>query len=164
MNRTAVKSSQIREIGYDATTQTLEIQFIDRKTGNGGGVYRYAGVGPQLHAEMLRLSATGGSVGTYFGQFVKHLPTTKLEGTEFVPLKVARASGSSLDLIRRLAKEAGFWNRDPADCVDLLWRDVIQAAGIVFSERHGRKIETMLGTLLQPQASAMIEWLKGRAA
>jgi hypothetical protein len=38
MERTPVTSTDLRAIGYDADTQTLEIEF------NSGGVYQYSGV------------------------------------------------------------------------------------------------------------------------
>lgn len=160
MNRHAVKSSQIREVGHNPDTQTLEIQFLKRDgSGEGAGIYRYAGVTTELYQRFLAAE----SLGKFFGQHIKQLPTTVLRGEEWFPIAIARASGPSLDLVRRLAAKAELWDLHPAECVTLLWRDMLTAAGVEFSAWHGRNVEEMLGTLLQPQASAMIEWLKGRA-
>jgi hypothetical protein len=61
MERTPVSSSNIRSIGYDPDSSTLEIEFND------GTVYQYAGV-PQDEFEGLM---GAGSHGTYFNANIK---------------------------------------------------------------------------------------------
>lgn len=55
MERIAVESSNISEVGYDAQTQTLEIMFKD------GNIYQYFDVPAHIHAELL-----AGSPGKFF--------------------------------------------------------------------------------------------------
>jgi len=52
MQRTPVKSSNIRAVGYDAATQTLEVEF-------GSGVYQYQGVPPEKHAKLMGAESVG---------------------------------------------------------------------------------------------------------
>ena len=69
MEREPVTSSNIRSVGYDPETSTLEVEF------NSGTVYQYAGV-PQHEYDGLM---SGGSVGTYFNAHIKNsFPYTKL--------------------------------------------------------------------------------------
>lgn len=56
MNRTPVKSSNIKSVGYDASTQTLEVEF-------GSGVYQYQGVPPETHAKLMSAESAGKFVG-----------------------------------------------------------------------------------------------------
>lgn len=56
MNRTPVTSSNLASVGYDASTQTLEIEF------HNGGVYQYFDV-PQGVVDAL-MSAS--SLGSFF--------------------------------------------------------------------------------------------------
>lgn len=64
----AVKSSQVKSIGYDAKTNTLAVQF------NGGGsVYHYKNVTAKQHAELM----SSKSIGTHFGKHIKSLPFDK---------------------------------------------------------------------------------------
>lgn len=56
MERVPVSSSNLRSIGYDPESQTLEIEF------NSGGTYQYFGV-PATEYEALMAA---GSHGTYF--------------------------------------------------------------------------------------------------
>jgi hypothetical protein len=58
---TAVKSSQIASVGYDAGSQTLEIKF------KSGGRYRYAKVPPAVHADLMKAE----SIGKHFGAHVR---------------------------------------------------------------------------------------------
>jgi hypothetical protein len=55
INRTPVDSTQLRSIGYDATTSTLEVEF--RK----GGVYQYYGVPAETYRQLMAAQ----SIGTY---------------------------------------------------------------------------------------------------
>lgn len=61
MQRTKVKSSNIVSIGYDAAARTLEVEF------DGGSVYQYYGVPPQVHAALMAAS----SHGSYLASHVK---------------------------------------------------------------------------------------------
>ena len=56
-----VESSNIRSVGHDPATNTLEVEF---KT---GAVHRYAGVPPDLADRLVRAE----SVGRFFNQHVK---------------------------------------------------------------------------------------------
>jgi KTSC domain len=70
MNRTPVSSSNLRAIGYDPATQTLEVEFLT------GAVYSYAGVPASVHAGLMSAS----SHGSYFDANIKKAgyPYTKL--------------------------------------------------------------------------------------
>ncbi len=61
MNRVAVISSNVAEVGYDADTKTLEVAFIK------GGVYQYLGVPASIYNELL----VAPSVGHYLDVRVK---------------------------------------------------------------------------------------------
>ncbi|MFC0264790.1 MULTISPECIES: KTSC domain-containing protein [Bacteroidota] len=61
MNRQAVTSSNIASIGYDADSQTLEIEFLN------GGVYQYFDVPQYVHEELMNAS----SHGQYLAQNIK---------------------------------------------------------------------------------------------
>ena len=61
MNRTPVSSSNIRSVGYDEATATLEIEF------ESGDIYQYDGVPLDLYKGLLKAS----SVGTFFHTYVK---------------------------------------------------------------------------------------------
>jgi len=62
MNRDQVSSTNIRSIGYDAGTQTLEVEFLS------GSVYQYYGVSGVLHEEMMRAA----SKGRFLNQYIKN--------------------------------------------------------------------------------------------
>ena len=69
MQRTPVSSSNLRSIGYEPETSTLEVEF------NTGSVYQYHGV-PQ---EVFDFLMEAGSKGTYFNANIKNsYGTTKL--------------------------------------------------------------------------------------
>ncbi|TZE80651.1 KTSC domain-containing protein [Calorimonas adulescens] len=68
MERQNVQSSNLRSIGYDQTTQTLEIEF------NNGGIYQYYNV-PQIIYEGL-LNAS--SHGKFFHQYIKDIKVAKI--------------------------------------------------------------------------------------
>ena len=67
MDRTAVRSSNIRSIGYDDPTSTLEIEF------HSGGVYQYLSV-PRATFDKFIASP---SKGKFFDQFIKDRFKTK---------------------------------------------------------------------------------------
>lgn len=54
MDRQAVQSSNVASVGYDAETQTLEVEF------KGGAVYHYAGVPAGVYVELLGAASVGG--------------------------------------------------------------------------------------------------------
>jgi hypothetical protein len=62
MRRDPVTSSAIASVGYDETTQTLEIEFVS------GRVYRFLEVPPSL-AQALRAAP---SHGGFFNLFVRN--------------------------------------------------------------------------------------------
>ena len=62
MDRQPVTSSNIKAIGYDPSTQTLEVEFSN------GGVYRYTDVPAQVHADLMAAE----SVGRYFAANVRN--------------------------------------------------------------------------------------------
>ncbi len=59
MNRHQVASSNVRAIGYDATTQTLEVEF------QSGTVYQYYGVQEFLHQRIMQAPSKGQFLNTY---------------------------------------------------------------------------------------------------
>lgn len=61
MNRTPVSSSNLRAIGYNPETQTLEIEFLN------GGLYSYSGGPASVHASLMSAS----SHGSYFDANIK---------------------------------------------------------------------------------------------
>jgi KTSC domain len=61
MNRIPVSSSNLLSVGYDQTTQTLEIEFLH------GGVYQYSGVPSSVYDDLM----TAESHGTYFDRHIK---------------------------------------------------------------------------------------------
>ncbi|HOE31198.1 MAG TPA: KTSC domain-containing protein [Planctomycetota bacterium] len=56
MNRSPVRSSNIRSMGYDPASQTLEVEF------HSGGVYQYFGVPETIYQGFMRAA----SKGSYF--------------------------------------------------------------------------------------------------
>lgn len=61
MNRTSVHSSDIRAIGYEPETKTLEVEF------HSGGVYQYSGVPESVYRGLLQSA----SKGSYFHNHIK---------------------------------------------------------------------------------------------
>ncbi len=61
MNRQYVTSSDIRSIGYDSSTQILEIEF------NSGGTYQYFNVPYSVYAALMN----AGSHGEFFHAYIK---------------------------------------------------------------------------------------------
>ncbi len=77
MERKEVESSQLKSVGYDPATSTLEIEF------KGGSVYQYLDVPFETHDEFMAAE----SMGRYFGlqikgkfDFKKMPPPEKAEG------------------------------------------------------------------------------------
>ena len=59
VDRLAVASSNVRAIGYDPQTQTLEVEFFS------GSVYQYYGVPDHMHAQMMQESSKGRFLNYY---------------------------------------------------------------------------------------------------
>lgn len=62
MQRVPVVSSDLASVGYDANSQTLEIEFRT------GAVYEYRPVAPALHAELM----SAPSLGRFFNQRIRN--------------------------------------------------------------------------------------------
>lgn len=62
MERQSVTSSNIRSVGYDPSTATLEIEF------HSGGVYQYYGVPDTLYLGLMQAA----SHGSYFHQHIRN--------------------------------------------------------------------------------------------
>lgn len=61
MDRQPVSSTHLSEVGYDASTKTLEIRF------NNGAVYQYFAVPPEEYRQLI----TAGSIGKQFTLNIK---------------------------------------------------------------------------------------------
>lgn len=69
MTRTVVASSNVRSVGYDPSSMTLEVEFHD------GGVYQYRSVPGAIHAAFMGAS----SKGSYLASHIKNrYPTIKI--------------------------------------------------------------------------------------
>jgi hypothetical protein len=70
MEMTAVDSSVIAAIGYDRSSQTLQVQF--RKS---GGIYTYTNFPEELHGQFMSAE----SKGKFFGVHIRKLSGSKVE-------------------------------------------------------------------------------------
>ncbi len=61
MNRQFIDSEAFRAVGYDESTETLEIEFHD------GDLYQYYNVPAVVHRDLLRAPSSG----QYFAFFIK---------------------------------------------------------------------------------------------
>mgnify|MGYP001770043733 CR=1 FL=1 len=61
MDRTAVRSSNIRSVGYDPQASVLEVEF------HSGGVYQYYGAPEHIYQGFMRAP----SKGAYFHDYTK---------------------------------------------------------------------------------------------
>ncbi len=69
MQRSPVASSNVRSVGYDEDSQTLEVEF------HGGSVYQYLGVTPSEYSALMQAA----SVGSYLHAHIKNkYPTEKI--------------------------------------------------------------------------------------
>jgi len=59
MDRDSVVSSNVRSIGYDPQTSTLEVEF------HSGGIYQYYGVPENLYQQLMAASSKGQFLNTY---------------------------------------------------------------------------------------------------
>ena len=62
MERKAGTSSNIKSIGYDPDTQTLEVEFVN------GRVHSYANVPPHEHRDLMNAS----SIGSHFHRNIRN--------------------------------------------------------------------------------------------
>lgn len=62
MERQPVDSSNLNSVGYDADTETLEVEFRN------GGVYQYFEVPPSTHQNLLDAP----SLGSYFNSHIRN--------------------------------------------------------------------------------------------
>lgn len=70
MKRIPVQSSDLRSVGYDAASATLEIEF------HSGGMYQYSGVSQDVYDELMRAK----SKGSYFHSHIRdHYLHTRLK-------------------------------------------------------------------------------------
>jgi len=63
MERIRVKSSDLRSVGYDESTQILEIEF------HHGGIYQYFGVSKKIYDSLIKSVL---SHGEYYDRFIKN--------------------------------------------------------------------------------------------
>lgn len=61
MNRIPVSSSNLRSVGYDEQTHTLEVQFTH------GGIYQYSGVPASIYRNLM----SAGSKGSFFDRYIR---------------------------------------------------------------------------------------------
>jgi KTSC domain len=61
MNRTAVESSLLKSVGYDAESQTLEVELAP------GRVYQYFDVPAEVYRDLMK----AGSLGGYFNDEIR---------------------------------------------------------------------------------------------
>lgn len=64
-----VKSSQVKQVGYDPATKTLAVQFAHGR----GAMYQYTNVDPATYQDFLKSE----SKGQFFGKHLKTLPFEK---------------------------------------------------------------------------------------
>jgi hypothetical protein len=69
MQRENVTSSNIMSIGYDDSTNTLEIEFLT------GGIYEYYNIPIDTYNELMNAS----SIGSYFSRNIRNIfPTQRV--------------------------------------------------------------------------------------
>ena len=59
MERYSVASSNIASIGYDAGTETLEVEFLS------GAIYQYYNVPQNMYDQLMRAGSKGRFLNTY---------------------------------------------------------------------------------------------------
>jgi len=70
MERKPARSSNLRSVGYNEESQTLEIEFKNKR------VYQYKGVPKAIYISLMNVT----SHGKYFHKFVKDkFPTTMIK-------------------------------------------------------------------------------------
>ena len=69
MQRYSVASSNLASVGYDAATQTLEVEFLS------GSKYQYYNVSENMYSQLMEV----GSKGRFFHQYIRNsYPYTKV--------------------------------------------------------------------------------------
>ncbi len=103
MNRIPVKSSNIAAVGYDAATQTLEVEFLDNHR-----VYQYEGV-PQ---DLYELTMNSISIGKVFHARIRgRYPEREVTGevgtrpVEIDPVPEDTLTPQQLDECRQVLRE-----------------------------------------------------------
>lgn len=76
MKLTAVRSSNVSAIGYDASTRTMVARF------KSGGVYRYGRVEPEQHAELMSCESIGARLAVQFARQPHLHPVEKVTPQE----------------------------------------------------------------------------------
>jgi len=61
MERILVESSNVKAVGYDVETKTLQVEF------KSGGIYQYAGVQPEMYTDLLEAD----SIGRFVSQVIR---------------------------------------------------------------------------------------------
>lgn len=74
MERQPVKSTNVKSVGYDAKKKVLEVEF------KSGGVYQYAGVPPEMYADLLKAESIGRFVSQVVGSGRKGLRIEEAKG------------------------------------------------------------------------------------
>lgn len=59
MQRYSVASSNLASVGYEVTSQTLEVEFLN------GSVYQYYNVPQNIYDELMRAGSKGRFLNTY---------------------------------------------------------------------------------------------------
>ena len=67
MERRAVISTNLASVGYDASSQTLEVEF------NHGGIYQYYDVPEHNYTELVNAD----SIGSYFSHNIRNSYSTQ---------------------------------------------------------------------------------------
>lgn len=71
MQRKPVKSSNVKSVGYDPSSQTLQVEY------NSGGIWDYSGIDPSHAAHLQGVPSIGG----YIAKHIKpHYKATKVTG------------------------------------------------------------------------------------
>lgn len=148
-----VTSSQIARVGYLPDQHALDIEFVS------GGIYRYEGVTAEQHAALLDAE----SIGIHFRDHIRNAHrTTKFNphSRAFEAITPKAASGKQIDMVRNLAKRAGYWDGRAGERISVLWRNALTAAGMTLPDQP-TLVEDVLAGMTSAQASAVIEFLKG---
>lgn len=74
----AVESSQVAKIGHHPETNTLAIQFSNRKNGSPGGVYHYENITPKLFADFKGAESVGSHFYKHIKPFADRFPYVKV--------------------------------------------------------------------------------------
>ena len=91
MERKEVKSSQIKSIGHDPETNTLEVEFHSYDKTKPTSVYQYANITPEQYKALLGEGVEKHSIGSHFHKHVKSNPK-RFPYTRISPVPVAGAN------------------------------------------------------------------------